>query len=163
MKNNQESAYIGQEFLLWIYWKSCEEGTLSLEDLGLGEINISVEEVIDLVSIKGDGYSETIKSTDIAELDSVRESIRLGRLPSLIKLRIISNHLEWFFQIKANPFKVSSVKLPLTGEKDETEMISQRLESLTKLDLIMQALFNTFILEREESSFTESMKTFLGL
>jgi hypothetical protein len=163
MKNNQEAAYIGQEFLLWIYWKSCEEGTFSLENLGLGEINISVEEVIDLVSIKGDGYSETIKSTDIAELDSVRESIRLGRLPALIKLRIISNHLEWFFQIKSNPFRISSVKLPLTGEKDETEMISQRLQSLTKLDLIMKALFNTFIIEREEPEFIAEIKDFLGL
>jgi hypothetical protein len=163
MKNNQEAAYMGQEFLLWLYWKSCEEGTFSLDDLGLGEINISVEEVIDLVSIKGDGYSETIKSTDIAELDSIRESIKLGRLPSLIKLRIISNHLEWFFQLKANPFRMSSVKLPLTGEKDEKEMISQRLESATKLDLIMKALFNTFVMEREEKTFVDEMKEFLGL
>jgi len=163
MKNNQEAAYMGQEFLLWLYWKSCEDGTFSLENLGLGEINISVEEVIDLVSIKGDGYSETIKSTELMELDSVRESIRLGRLPSLVKVRIISNHLEWFFQLKASPFKMSSVKLPLTGEKDEAEMISQRLDSLTKLDLIMKALFNTFILEREEENFVKNMKMFLGM
>jgi len=163
MKNNTETAYIGQEFLLWLYWKSCEDGTFSLDNLGLGELNISVEEVIDLVSIKGDGYSETIKSTDIAELDSVRESIRLGRLPALIKVRIISNHLEWFFQLKASPFRISSVKLPLTGEKDDSEMISQRLASLTKLDLIMKALFNTFLIEREESEFTGNIKTFLGL
>ncbi|HNW15584.1 MAG TPA: hypothetical protein PKM15_02695, partial [bacterium] len=59
--------------------------------------------------------------------------------------------------------KISSVKLPLTGEKDENEMISMRLEALTRLDLIMQALFNTFLLEREEKSFVPDLKKFLEM
>jgi hypothetical protein len=163
IKKGKEIGFLGSEFLLWLYWKSCEEGSLSLENLGLGEIHISLEETIALNSITGDGYSETIKSHDIAELMSVRNSIKAGRLPEIAKVRIISKELEWFFQIRANPLKISSVKLPLTGEKNENEMISMRLEALTRLDLIMQALFNTFLLEREEKSFVPDLKKFLEM
>ncbi len=163
MKIDREFAFLGQEFLLWLFRKSCEDGSFSLEDQGLGEINLSVEETIDLVSIKGDGYSETIKSSEISELDSVRDSIRLGRLPASAKIRIIKGSLEWFFQLKTNPFKISSVKLPLTAEKENDEIISLRLNALTKLDLIMKALFNAYMIEKEEKGFVDSMKTFLGL
>ncbi|MGI6394799.1 MAG: hypothetical protein ACOX2F_08790 [bacterium] len=163
MKKRKEIDFLGSEFLTWIYWKSSEEGTLSLENLGLGEIHLSAEETISLNSVVGDGYSETIKSRDIAELDSVRKSMKEGHLPETMKVRIISNELEWFFQIRANPLKVSSVKLPFSGEKEVSEAISLRLDSLTRLDLILQALFNTFLIERDEPEFVSNLKKFLEI
>ena len=163
MKKINDVGLLGQEFLLWLYWKSCEDGFFSLDHLGLGDVNISVEENISLVSITGDGYSETIKSHDLSELDSVRESIKIGRLPESAKVRIISNELEWFFQIKTNPLKISSVKLPITGENDDDKMISVRLDATAKLDLIMKGLFNTFLLERENSGYIQNIKDFLGI
>jgi len=163
MKKINDVGLLGQEYLLWLYWKSCEEGFFSLEHIGLGDVNISVEEHISLVSITGDGYSETIKSQDLSELDSVRESIKIGRLPESAKIRIISNELEWFFQIKTNPLKISSVKLPITGENDDDKMISIRLDATARLDLIMKGIFNTFLLERENSDYVQKLKDFLGL
>ena len=80
MKKINDIGLLGQEYLLWLYWKSCDDGYFSLTHLGLGEINISVEENISLVSITGDGYSETIKSHDLSELDSVRQSIKTARI-----------------------------------------------------------------------------------
>jgi hypothetical protein len=163
MKKGKEIGFLGTEFLLWLYWKSAEDGGFSLDNIGLGEVNLSVEETISLNSITGDGYSETIRSQDISELRSVKDSVRAGRLPETAKMRIISKELEWFFQIRANPLRISSVKLPITGEKKEEEMISMRLESAVKLDMIMKALFNTFLLEREEKEFVSGLKSFLGL
>jgi hypothetical protein len=163
MKKGKEIGFLGTEFLLWLYWKSAEDGGFSLDNIGLGEVNLSVEETISLNSITGDGYSETIRSQDISELRSVKDSVRAGRLPETAKMRIISKELEWFFQIRANPLRISSVKLPITGEKKEEEMISMRLESAVKLDMIMKALFNTFLVEREEKEFVSGLKSFLGL
>ena len=157
MKKGKEIGFLGTEFLLWLYWKSAEDGGFSLDNIGLGEVNLSVEETISLNSITGDGYSETIRSQDISELRSVKDSVRAGRLPETAKMRIISKELEWFFQIRANPLRISSVKLPITGEKKEEEMISMRLESAVKLDMIMKALFNTFLLEREEKEFVSGI------
>lgn len=156
-------AYLGPEFLLWLFWKSATEETMSLNNLGLGEISIFIEDSITLASVTGDGYCETIKSPEITSLPSVRESIRLGRLPESAKIRISSSELEWSFQVKATPFKISAVKLPITGEKDENEMISVRLISLTRLNLIMKALFNSFLIEREMPDFINNIKDFLGI
>ena len=156
-------AYLGPEFLLWLFWKSATEETMSLNNLGLGEISIFIEDSITLASVTGDGYCETIKSPEIISLPSVRESIRLGRLPESAKIRISSSELEWTFQVKATPFKISAVKLPITGEKNENEMISVRLISLTRLNLIMKALFNSFLIEREMPDFINNIKDFLGI
>jgi recombination associated protein RdgC len=163
MKKINDIGMLGQEFLLYLYWKSFEDGSFSLEHLGLGDVNLSVEEYISLVSITGDGYSETIKSQDLSELESVRDSIRMGRLPESAKLRIISKELEWFFQIKTSPLKISSVKLPITGENDNDKMISIRLDATARLDLIMKGIFNTFLLDRENSSYVQDLKDFLGI
>jgi hypothetical protein len=156
-------GYLGSEFLLWLFWKSATGETMSLNNLGLGEISVSIEDSITLASVTGDGYCETIKSQDITSLPSVRESIKKGRLPDAAKIKITSKDLDWIFQIKAQPFKISSVKLPITGEKNEAEMISARLISMTKLELIMKALFNTFLLEREMPDFIGDIKDFLGI
>ena len=163
MKKENNIGYLGSEFLLWIFWKSATDETMSLHNLGLGEIRISIEDSITLASVTGDGYCETIKSPEILTLPSVRESIKKGRLPEAAKIRISSSELEWSFQVKAMPFKISSVKLPITGEKNENEMISVRLIAMTKLELIMKALFNTFLLERETPDFIEDLKDFLGI
>ena len=156
-------GYLGSEFLLWLFWKSATGETMSLHNLGLGEISIFIEDSITLASVTGDGYCETIKSKDITSLPSVRESIKKGRLPDAAKIRIASNDLDWSFQLKAQPFKISAVKLPITGEKNENEMISMRLIAMTKLQLMMKALFNTFLLERETTDFANDIKEFLGI
>jgi hypothetical protein len=156
-------GYLGSEFLLWLFWKSATDEKMSLNNLGLGEISVLIEDSITLASVTGDGYCETIKSQDITSLPSVRESIKLGRLPEAAKIKISSNELEWTFQVKATPFKISGVKLPITGEKNENEMISSRLLAMTKFELIMKALFNTFLIEREMPDFIEDIKDFLGI
>jgi hypothetical protein len=163
MKKENNISYLGSEFLLWVLWKSATEETISLHNLGLGDIRISIEDSLTLESKIGDGYCETIKSPEILTLPSVRESIRLGRLPEAAKIRISSSELEWSFQVKAIPFKISSVKLPITGEKNENEMISVRLSAMTKLELIMKALFNSFLIERETPDFIDDIKDFLGI
>ena len=156
-------GYLGSEFLLWLFWKSSTDERMSLHNLGLGEIAVFIEDSITLASVAGDGYCETIKSQAITDLPSVRESIKKGRLPEAAKIRISSSELDWTFQVKATPFKISAVKLPITGEKSENEMISVRLIAMTKLELIMKALFNTFLLEREMPDFTTDIKDFLGI
>lgn len=163
MKKGKEIGFLGTEFLLWLYWKSAEDGVCSLDSIGLGEVNLSIEETISLNSITGDGYSETIRSQDISDLKSVKDSIKAGRLPEIAKVRIISNELEWFFQIRANPLKISAIKLPITGEKKEEEMISMRLESIVRLEMIMKGLFNAFLLERGSVEFAGDIKKFLRL
>lgn len=163
MKKSNNIGYLGREFLLWLFWKSAEDETMSLNNLGLGEIKISIGDSLSLVSVTGDGYCETITSPEILTLPSVRESIKKGRLPDAAKIRISSKDLEWNFTVKAIPFKISSVKLPITGGKNENEMISVRLLAMTRLELIMKALFNTFLLERETPDFIDDLKDFLGI
>ncbi|MBP5435150.1 hypothetical protein J6Z39_04950 [bacterium] len=162
-KEKHGIGYLGTEFLLWLYYKSCTDNTVSLNNLGIGEITISVEDTITLSSATGEDYTETIKAMSISGLDSVRNSIKIGRLPVESKVKITSGDLQWLFQIKAVPFKVTAVKLPFSGEKDEDTVISARLLSMTRLELIVKALFNTFLLERDTTDFINEFKEFLGV
>lgn len=163
MKKNNNIAYLSSEFLLWLYWKSCDGALLILSDFGLEDVVVSIEEIIALNSIVGDGYSETVKALDLTELQSIRDSIKLGRLPEMAKVKIACGELEWSFQLKSTPFKISALKLPITGEKDENQMISVRLNLIAKFESIMKALFNAFLLERESPDFIDDLKEFLGI
>jgi hypothetical protein len=162
-KDNMKFGFLGQEFLLWLYWRSSEDSFFDLQDFNMDNIELFLEEHIALDSITGDGYAESIKAKDITELEDIKKSIRSGRIPSSVKIRVIKGKLEWFFQLKATPLTVKSVKLPIVGEKGEVELIGQRLLLLEMLDNIMKALFNLFILEREEESFVKDLKSFLEL
>lgn len=163
MKNSSEMHFLGGEFLLWLYWKSCEEGSVSLDNLGLGDISISFEEMITLDSITGDGYRESVMSQDISELQSVRDSIAKGRVPVSAKIRMIEKDLEWFFSLRSEPLKMSSVKLPSTAGGEDVAAISLRLESIVRLELVMKGLFNSFLIERGVEETPAELKDFLGI
>ncbi len=155
-------SFIGQEFLLWLYWKTSVDGSFDLTDFELGEVELYFEDTISLYSVTGDGFLETITVENLIDNDFVFSSIKKGRVPSSAKLRIIKGKLEWVFQLNSLPFLVKSIKLPIVAEQNEQEMISQRLYLMEMINDIMTAIFHLFLEDREKENFLEDLKAFLS-
>jgi hypothetical protein len=154
-------SFIGQEFLLWLFWQTSVNGSFDLTDFELGEIELFFEDTISLYSVTGDGFSETITVENLIDNEFVFSSLTKGRIPSAAKLRIIKGKLEWVFQINSFPLILKSIKLPIVAKKDENEMISQRLYLMEMVNDIMTAIFHIFLEEREKENFVEDLKSFL--
>ena len=110
------NSFIDREFLLWLYWQISEDGRFELDDYGIEPVAISIEGQINLSSIIGEGFSQSIKSADLDENRDVLDAVKAGRIPDSMKLRVIQGQFEWAFTLSSNPLSLKSVKLPIAAE-----------------------------------------------
>lgn len=159
----QAAQFLGQEFILWLYWRSSSDPYFYLESFGLGNVDLHLEEQITLESLHGEGYRETIQTREIAEHDDVRTSIQTGRLPVATRVRVARGKAEWQFVLTALPLAMKSIKLPVPDRAADEETVHLRLIQMEEIDNIMRALFQTFLIERTNDTFVGDIKRFLGL
>lgn len=159
----QAAPFLGQEFLLWLYWRSSSDPYFFLESLGLGNIDLRLEEQITLESLHGEGYRETIQTQEVAQSDDIRDSVRTGRIPVAARVKVSRGKAEWQFLLTALPLAMRSIKLPVPGKEDDEETIHLRLIQMEEIDQIMRALFQTFLVERTNPAFVNDIRKFLGL
>jgi len=161
--NNLPLSFMGQEFILWLFVKSSEDSFFETQQFGVENVELFLEEQITLDSVTGDGYTETIRYKELTEQDDIKKSIKAGRIPSDVKVRIIRGALEWSFQLKAYPLAIKAIKLPLLAENERDEVIHERLISLEQVEQIVNAIFSLFLKERVKEDFPYDIKKFLDL
>ena len=159
----QAVPFLGQEFLLWLYWRSSSDPYFFLENLGLGSIDLRLEEQITLESLRGEGYRETIQTQEVALSDDIRDSVRTGRIPVAARVKASRGKAEWQFVLTALPLAMKSIKLPVPDKAADEETVHLRLIQMEEIDNIMRALFQTFLIERTNDTFVGDIKRFLGL
>jgi len=156
--------FIGQEFLLWLYWRSAEDPYYYLESHGIGNVDLVLEEQITLESLSGEGYRETIQTQEVASHGDVRSSIGTGRIPVAARVKVSRGQVEWRFTLTAFPLTVRSVRLPSVDTKgDDDEEVYRRLIHLEEIDHIMRTIFQIFLIERTNETFVATMRGILGL
>ena len=156
------NSFIDREFLLWLYWQISEDGRFELDDYGIEPVAISIEGQINLSSIIGEGFSQSIKSADLDENRDVLDAVKAGRIPDSMKLRVIQGQFEWVFTLSSNPLSLKSVKLPIAAEKEEQDIIQFRIDSITMLENILKALVGSFVLAWDNQATRADLKQFLA-
>ncbi len=159
----QQLSFLGQEFILWLYWRSSTDSYFHLDNFDVQNIDLFLEEEISLESVLGDGFSQTIRTKEITEQQDIKESIRSGRIPRSVRIRIERGSLQWQFMLQSEPLNIKQVKFPYTNSESNDEAIYSRLMLMEELDNIMRALFATFLLERTNETFISDIKEFLEL
>ena len=74
-----------------------------------------------------------------------RTALRLGKLATQARLRIVRDSLEWSFVLNATELSTSGVKLPPVLAKEIDEKLYERMYLLEQLDLMVKGLFGQFI------------------
>jgi|GEM_PF-515947 len=155
--------FLGQEFLLWLYWRSSSDSYYYLEPFGIGNADLVLEEQITLASLTGDGYHETIHTPEVACHEDVRASIKAGRIPTTARIKVWRGEVEWRFTLSAFPLVMRSLRLPnAVGMDDDEETIHARLQSLREIESVMRAIFHLFLLERTNRTFLSTMRKIIG-
>lgn len=136
--------YLGNEFLLWLWWKwETGSDTIALGDES--EVTGMFARTLSLDCPKGEFGKETISSECPVALPEAGMAIRMGKLPRKAGLTLIRNGEQYDFNLQAETFVLGSAKISRPGDSS-TEMRDtlDRIESVRRMAETIDLLFEAF-------------------
>jgi hypothetical protein len=145
-KDPASRDYLGNEFLLWLWYTLTEESdTLTLEDQSEAAVVIVKQLTLECpwaqfgkVDIAADGPSRLRES---------REAIATGKLPRKIGLIVTRQEEQYEFTLSAETLAVSGAVLPALDESG-TSRVEERVEQIRHLAATIDAIYHAFLAKR---------------
>ncbi|MGK0360454.1 MAG: hypothetical protein ACI9U2_002767 [Bradymonadia bacterium] len=158
------TAFLGAEFLTWLWYRSeLQEAVFVLDEklMGAEDAPPSFEVWFDDKLIVGshlvDAQENHFKGGHPTSSLEARTALRLGKLATEAKLRIVRGTQEWTLAFKAANFSLGGVKVPAVLAKEDDEKFYERMFLLEQLDQMIRGLYGQFLQVRlsEEWDTTE--------
>lgn len=152
----ESRRFLGSEFLLWLWYKSdCYGGLFDLR--GHGEVEVVFDDRLTLEAYLGESGENVIKGGSPAASPEARTALREGKRPTRARLRIVNDEREWKFKFKAEPFDISTLKIPAVLTEREDEKLGERMGLVSEVESILDALYREFLVLRTSSGWTERL------
>lgn len=141
MKDNYD--FLGNEFLLWLWWNwEHNGGTMELSDGS--EVAGMFARTLSLDCARGENGKESISSDSPVALPEAMLATRMGKLPRKAGLTLIRDDEQFDFSLKAETFSVGAARIRAIGKDPETPDQLERIESVRQLSETIDLLFNLF-------------------
>ena len=161
----EEKRFIGQEFLIWLWFFSEERGgRVALPNRG--DIMVIFEKHMLLEYGEGPESEKLICRGLQTELKEARAALALGKRPEQARIKIGSDEYEFSFTLTAATMEFRSMKLPKTagasdGDGDDRESLEgQILERVSLFEEgieMVNELFKLFITVRISDSWADEL------
>jgi len=137
----ERGRFLGEEFILWVWWRGLADGGTSGE---AGDSSACfVDDSVQLVNERGEVKELSLRKGNPAESREAFEALSRGMRPSRAKLRILAGDLEWTLTLHADSLLAAALKLPPSQSKDPAGRAGDRLflleEGLGHLERRFQA------------------------
>lgn len=146
LKNLEEKAFWGHEFLTWLWFRS-EEGGGVLEAEGHGPVTLWIEDRMLLGSLDTESKENILKDGDVSRSGEAATALQVGKKLQEARFGLIREDREFSFTLKGDTFDLASVKIPkvLTEEGDDWHATALvRLGHIRECLDILDALFAEF-------------------
>ena len=162
----REKAFIGQEFLTWLWYRSDSQGSV----VGLSDgrdAEVSFERFMTLEGGEGEAQESVTCRGLRAELHEAKTALQAGKKVSKAHIRLGTDDLQWKFTIDAATLDLSSLKVPKTvgpGEEEGDDLsfegrVLERGYMLEQAVATVDALFRTYLSVRlNEDKWSEEKK-----
>ena len=138
-------AFVGPEFLTWL-WYQTESVSETFQLEGVEEpVDVWFDDRLVVGSTTVNAQENHFKGGHPPTSLEARSALRLGKLATEARLRLVQGSREWSLVLKAADMSFSGIKIPAVLSKDEDERFYERMYLLEELDLIMTALFGQFL------------------
>jgi hypothetical protein len=136
--------YLGNEFLLWL-WYECEEESA----LVMGT-TVFMSDVILLDCPRGVTGRETITHEGPTRLPEAFRAIQSGKLPRKAGLTVVRHGRQFQFTLNAESLAVSGAKLPKPEEEglDARGLLDARADTLRDIRQVIDGLYAEFLFRR---------------
>jgi len=146
LKNLDEKAFWGHEFLTWLWFRSEEEGG-DLEAQGLGPVTLWIEDRLVLGSLDTESKENILKEGDVSKSGEAATALQVGKKVLEARFGLIREDREYRFLLKGDTFDLQGVTIPkvLAEEGDDwhaTALI--RLGHIREVVAVLDALFAEF-------------------
>lgn len=150
--------YLGNEFLLWLWWK-LETGSDTFQLADDSEVTGMFARTLSLDCPKGEQGKESITSECPVALPEAAMAIRMGKLPRKAGLTLVRDGEQYDFNLQAESFVLGSAKISRTGDNTEMQDTLDRIESIRRMAETLDLLFEAFCADRIGQDWTrESAK-----
>lgn len=143
--------YLGNEFLIWLWWL-CEvdEGLVATTK---GEVAITIDRLLETHSCWQEFARMTLAGDAPTSWLEATRGLQNGKWPRKCGMIMAAHGRQWEFTLQADRFILSAIKLPdIENASSPREELEQRLELITEMDELLVALYDTFLRQRFDAS-----------
>lgn len=139
--------YLGNEFLLWLWWQwETNSDTIPMSDGS--ETSGMFARSLSLDCPLGENGKESISSESPVALPEAMLAIRMGKLPRKAGLTLVRDGEQFDLTLKAETFSIGSARISQIGEDVATRDALDRIESIRQLAETVDLLFGVFCAAR---------------
>ena len=155
MQDNYD--YLGNEFLLWLWWNWETNGEL-IELSDGTEVTGMFARSLNLDCPQGENGKESISSDSPVALPEAMLAIQMGKLPRKAGLTLVRNNEQFDLNLQAELFTVGSARISQIGGDANSRELSDRIESVRNLSETLDLLFDVFCDVRFGKSWNSNFK-----
>jgi hypothetical protein len=146
MSEQTSFAFLGEEFLTWLWFRLETEG--GDFDLGDGHVvGISLDDFLAFAPRDDDETEHTMRKGVPSRSSSARAALRAGRRLRRAKLVLAKGELQWSFVLDAACMGLRSVRLPDDDEEAEgpADKSRDRIANFLLLHELVSRLYREFL------------------
>lgn len=148
--------YLGNEFLLWLWWRwEAESDTILLNDES--EVCGMFARSLSLDCPFGESGKETISAESPVALPEAALAVRSGKLPRKAGLTLVRNDEQYDLNLQAERFSVGGGKITLVGTEGMLEH-EERIQNIRNFSETLDLLFDAFCERRLSKAWKSDLK-----
>lgn len=148
-------TWLGRECLTWLLWKS--ESTEALLSLGGQDVTVLFHGKALLRAGAGDVTEASVKGVTAPYSKLVKQALQRGLLIHAARLQLTHGEQQFEATVDAEFFDLKAVKLPALLTESEDDKLTERLELVTRLSAITDALVAAFVKERTGKNWNKTV------
>jgi hypothetical protein len=147
VKDPASPCYLGNEFLLWLWFVLETEGdALTLRDGS--QVTAMFSRTLALDCPRAISGNETIRSDSPIKLPEARRAIQAGKLPRQAGMILVRHDQQYELTLQAETLAVSGAKLPQIEEGEARVKLEERVGQLRHLIETVDLLYDAFLKRR---------------
>ncbi|MCH8333750.1 hypothetical protein IIC65_07440 [Candidatus Sumerlaeota bacterium] len=139
----QQKAFLGREFLTWLWFRAEGDPVFQLPGKHRCEIEILGPLVLD--ANYGDARSTALQGDSPATSPEAATALREGKKLRRARLKISSDGVDWVAGIDGETLSISGLHLPRPGQFSFEELLRLRLGFMLEFETIFSELFDAFL------------------
>ncbi|TVR01409.1 MAG: hypothetical protein EA398_09980 [Deltaproteobacteria bacterium] len=137
------SAFLGNEFLLWLWYR--EDRNDGVHSVGGQSCVIAFDDQLVLRVELGEAEESRLKGGAPSAAPEARKALQFGKRVTRARLRLERGEREWRFNVDAERFRLSSVRIPaVLGDSPEMQFI-ERMDLVEELEACFFGVYRDFL------------------
>ncbi len=155
--------FLGNEFLLWLWWISeTQEGALKLTDEhgNQREAFLAIDKALDMDCAWDAGGKQTLRGAGPTRLIEAGDALATGKWPRKVGLILSDGEYQWELTFQGDQWSISAALLPtIEDAPGPREQLEQRLHLARALAQTLEGMYRTFLSARTASNWPTKRTT----